>query len=179
MIICPMFWHCPTKCQCPFKTTFTTPSARVYAIHFPEPRARCHSSFPPERFSIGPMTQHFFSFRLVASLSESSQTLPIRRKCGSPAWKILMGRYSVSRNLHYWPTPPRATSRISIVQWFGISSSWVMWSIPWLDILKATEPSRELYSTFLKRLGQSYKPEKIQGRTHTIGYSISPHWIWF
>ncbi|KAG6816695.1 hypothetical protein H0H87_003783 [Tephrocybe sp. NHM501043] len=27
----------------------------------------------------------------------------------------------------------------------------------------STEPSRELYVTFLEKLGQTYKPDKIQG----------------
>jgi len=32
----------------------------------------------------------------------------------------------------------------------------------------ATEPSRQLYASFLEKLGQSYKPEKIHGANYQI-----------
>lgn len=44
-------------------------------------------------------------------------------------------------------------------------------------VFQATEPSRQLYTSFLEKLGQSYKPEKIHGRTKHSFLLFYAHWF--
>ena len=88
-----------------------------------------------------------------------------------------MGTSYVYLNSRYWPTRQKATSQIFIALWFVNFAP--QRHIIHAVVFQATEPSRQLYTSFLEKLGQSYKPEKIHGRTESSLPSFLPDAQWF
>ena len=81
--------------------------------------------------------------------------------CGARAWKTSLATCFVSLSLLFWPTQSKVASRTSTELWCVVLI--ILFFFIYLSFIQGSEQSKEMYSSFLQRMRELYRPDHIKG----------------